>query len=288
MENAGKLARQAAEFEEQHQWGDAARLHRQAAHAYRAIEDYGFDPVATLTLSSLINKHARWAEYCERESERSNTDTIDSDRQSLATDVPASPTGAGSPQTEALRADDGVRQRHDTEEQDFEDFWQYMQNWLANPTAFTRPVKPPGSHGAGTASGDYQAAANRSVMESFYLVGANPDQSASVYASVAGSPKGMSPLPALAEDDEEPDIQPDTRSSPVANPAHVLEMNKALLAENQKLREIVAALQDRIASLESAAQENNMLKSSILNFREEFHKHANAVSLPRIHEQSPM
>ncbi|KAJ1940102.1 hypothetical protein EC988_007129, partial [Linderina pennispora] len=117
---------------------------------------------------------------------------------------------------------------------------------------------------------------------------ANPDQTASVYASVAGSPKGMSPLPALAEDDEEAESQPAAHSGSQADPAHVLEVNKALLAENQKLRDIVGALQDRIALLESAAQENNMLKSSILNFREEFHKHANAVSLPRIHEHSPI
>ncbi|KAJ2302279.1 hypothetical protein H4S02_010438 [Coemansia sp. RSA 2611] len=30
-----------------------------------------------------------------------------------------------------------------------------------------------------------------------------------------------------------------------------------------------------------------MLKSSIFNFREEFHRHANAVSLPRFHESGP-
>ncbi|KAI8324989.1 hypothetical protein GQ54DRAFT_270290 [Martensiomyces pterosporus] len=295
MEAANKLARQAAGQESERNWDEAAKLHRQASEAYRKVDDFEFDPVATLTISSLTNKHARWAEYCEREGERQ--------QNSSDAGEPSSTTG-GPPKDSRVAAADKVAPNSSTtdtaargssaqEEREFEDFWQYMQNWLANPAAFTRPTVPPSGRSVGNKELD-ASASTRSVMESFYFVGPNPEQSSSMYASAAATPKTMSPLQVLDEVDETSDAEqlpPQTNTvESLAPPAGVDKHSAsmaALLAENQRLRDLVMHLRERVRTLESAAQENSMLKSSILNFREEFHRHANAVSLPRVHEQGP-
>ncbi|KAJ1965351.1 hypothetical protein GGI12_000829 [Dipsacomyces acuminosporus] len=313
MEAANKLARRAADKESDHAWDEAAELHRQAAEAYRNITEFDFDPVATLTISSLSNKHARWAEFCERESKRkqsSDTDarepTSDESMRSKTSDSAKDATTAvadkDSPDNmatavaaEAAAADNSSSAQ---DEREFEDFWQYMQNWLANPAAFTRPTVPSGSRGAGNSDLDAKASTH-SVMESFYFVGPNPEQSSSIYAPAAATPKTTSPLQTLDEADEDgldsqagiagTSVQEhaSTAQSDGNNPAKPDVSTAALLEENQKLRELVMHLREQIRTLESAAYENSMLKSSILNFREEFHRHANVVSLPRIHEHAP-
>ncbi|KAJ2400840.1 hypothetical protein GGI23_001781 [Coemansia sp. RSA 2559] len=123
-------------------------------------------------------------------------------------------------------------------------------------------------------------------MESFYLVGANPDQSASIYGTVAATPRTASPLHTLHEVDEEtpPPPQEINRDGHESNKEST---NESLQSENQRLQRLLFHMNERIRTLESAAQENTILKSSIHSFREEFHRHANIGSMPRINKHSP-
>ncbi|KAJ2455865.1 hypothetical protein EV183_000481 [Coemansia sp. RSA 2336] len=259
MEEANKLARQAADLEEEQKWEEAANVHEQAAAAYKNVDMFSFDPVATMTLSSLTNRHMRWAESCRRESSRKDIKVAISERES------SSNLDKKSEQPEPAKALTSEKTAEKSE-RDFEDFWQYMQNWLADPAAFTRPSV---MHGAYSGSNWNIEAAQTTpgVMESFYLVGSNPDQS---ITTAATTPKAASPLPVISEADELPEAQPGSGDK--------------VALENQRLLKLVQHLNERIRTLESAAHENSMLKSSIFNFREEFHRHANAVSLSRFHD----
>ncbi|KAJ1735900.1 hypothetical protein LPJ61_000273 [Coemansia biformis] len=133
-------------------------------------------------------------------------------------------------------------------------------------------------------------------MESFYLVGPNPEQS-----TVFQQPASDAPVAALpAQAPEEPggprrailateDRATAHSQSPPAAPGEGLtsatdHSHATLVSENKRLVRLVQTLTERIRTLESAAHENSMLKSSIFNFREEFQRHANAVTLPVIHE----
>ncbi|KAJ2797688.1 hypothetical protein H4R20_005094, partial [Coemansia guatemalensis] len=293
MEQANKLARQAADFEGEQKWDEAAKAHAKAAEAYREIDTFAFDPVATLTLSSLSNRHMRWAESCKRENERCDNRSAPkahagvnvSLRENDVVEHDKSGSGGGA---------DISHGRNEGSESEFEDFWQYMQSWLANPTAFTRPMITHNSNNAGDWSAEAAPSAH-SIAESFYFVGSDPDQSASMHVSAAATPKIHSPLQALEELDESEEAgaeaasarqatsAPDNRTDDIAGDGP----EAALAAENQRLTRLVQHLGERVRTLESAAQENSMLKSSIFNFREEFHRHANAVSLPWAHEAAP-
>ncbi|KAJ2846624.1 hypothetical protein IWW36_004259, partial [Coemansia brasiliensis] len=223
MEEANKLARQAADLEEEQKWEEAANLHEQAATAYKKVEVFNFDPVATMTLSSLTNRHMRWAESCRRESSRKEIKAAISDRES------SSKLDEKSEQPEPAKASaDTSEKTAEKTERDFEDFWQYMQNWLADPAAFTRPSV---MHGAYTGSNWNIEAAQSTpgVMESFYLVGSNPDQS---ITTAATTPKAASPLPVISEADELPEAQA-SGSDKVS-------------LENQRLLKLVQHLNERI------------------------------------------
>ncbi|KAJ2161490.1 hypothetical protein GGF46_001429 [Coemansia sp. RSA 552] len=283
MEQASKLARQAGNHESHQEWDKAAEAHEEAAAAYRAIDMFDFDPVATMTLSSLANRHARWAENCRRERDRPSGQGVEGASDSKAPVSRADileKDGEWSRDRPALAAD----RQSERSEREFEDFWQYMQDWLANPAAFTRPSVTPGGRGAGSWNVEAPAAAH-SIMESFYLVGLDPEQGTSMHPSTTATPKGASPLQRVDEADESQDAEISAaRDGDTPEPNRT---NQALVAENQRLLKLVQHLNERIRTLESAAQENSMLKSSIFNFREEFHRHANAATLPRIHESGP-
>ncbi|KAJ2719523.1 hypothetical protein GGI07_005158 [Coemansia sp. Benny D115] len=314
MEEANRLSRKAADHERKQEWAAAAQAHRGASKAYMEITQFDFDPVAKLSLSALGNKHMRWAEHCERELELQRSPSMPSASRGSTTFPPGS-EGIKLPDTglsNRLSASSLRDRKSDKEEREFEDFWRYMQNWLADPAAFTRPLLPSGqsmdSQNTGSGSGAFKCASPppQGIMESFYLVGPNPDLGASVYApvSAATTPKPVTPLHVLQEEDE-PDEASLAAEEATAKAAEAIggfsstdaahevgrgnsETLVALMDENQKLRMLVRHLNERIRTLESAAQENNMLKSSILNFREEFHRHANVVALPRMYEQSPV
>ncbi|KAJ1679064.1 hypothetical protein EV182_002798 [Spiromyces aspiralis] len=66
------------------------------------------------------------------------------------------------------------------------------------------------------------------------------------------------------------------------------EDQQELARENERLKDVIKTLQARIHALETAAQENNMLKSSIINLREEFNKHAGLAPLGRANSCWPM
>ncbi|KAJ2833318.1 hypothetical protein FBU31_001926, partial [Coemansia sp. 'formosensis'] len=191
MDGANRLSRKATELEQKLEWAEAAVVHRRAAIAYSDIKTFDYDPVATLSLFSLVNKHRRWAEYCDQKSEVLNTAAQSQSYE--ADDLESDSRTSG--------ADQLRRSQNNNDEHEFEDFWQYMQRWLANPTAFTRPTLPSSSRGAriGSSLGDQIAGPN--ITESFYLVGSNPEQSASIYG--AATAKAMAtPLQALDEVDE--------------------------------------------------------------------------------------
>lgn len=282
MEKANKLSRKAIEYEREDNWEEAAKVHRQAAQAYKEVDTFEYDPVATLALSSLVQKHIRWASDCTHEQDRrllfkekfvNGGESTDPSKEDILTE-------------QKTRAEVGDNDQQ-SEEKEFEDFWQYMQNWLANPTAFTRPSLPSQSHTVTTPGGlpaDSRNSSARSIMESFYLVGSDPEHSSSVYGLPAtATPKSITPLQVLEEvDEEDGDEQQNSGDDEGGSRS-----KEALLAENQRLKTIVQLLTERIRTLESAAQENSMLKNSIHNFREEFHRHANVVSLPRFHELAP-
>ncbi|KAJ2447705.1 hypothetical protein GGF42_005370 [Coemansia sp. RSA 2424] len=301
MEDANRLSRKAAELEGEQRWTEAADMHRLAASSYNNIRSFDYDPVATLTLASLVNKHQRWAEHCEQKSEQlANAQSTvaqhgPDNHEKLPAEVPSQHNDS-----DMLK-----RGQSSDDEHEFEDFWQYMQRWLANPAAFTRPTLPSGSRDAGVGSDPGGHGPGPSIMESFYLVGSNPEQSASVYGAGASMPRTVTPKAAAAgtlqvlNEVDEPDegaaasipsvlaatsagVSADTPSSE-PNKDSMLER---LMAENEELRRQLRRQSERVRTLESAAQENNMLKSSILSFREEFHRHANVVALPRILEQS--
>ncbi|KAJ2743687.1 hypothetical protein GGI20_003545 [Coemansia sp. BCRC 34301] len=302
MEDASRLSRKAAELELKQSWAEAAEVHRQAASSYNDVGSFDFDPVATLTLASLVNKHVRWAEHCEQKSEQ-----ITSSAQNQPIVAQQDPHGSAMVSAEAPskhnNPDTLKRAQNSDNEHEFEDFWQYMQRWLADPTAFTRPTLPSSSRDVGASAGLESQGPGPSIMESFYLVGSNPDQSASIYGATAAIPRVVAPktesapLHALSEVNEPDDdsISKDTvlaAASPgVPASGTGADLNKDVLlaqltAENNDLRRQLRRQSERIRALESAARENNMLKSSILSFREEFHRHANVVTLPRILEHS--
>ncbi|KAJ2003050.1 hypothetical protein GGI04_003109 [Coemansia thaxteri] len=304
MEIANKLARLAAELELDHTWSEAAAAHRSAAQAYNHVESFDYDPVASVALSSLVHKHGRRSEYCERQSERQSSDTRSAGHapsQTYDTDDNVNPPFAG--QAPRAATNQSKHTQSDRSDREFEDFWQYMQSWLANPTAFTRPTIPSGSRAPEVGLTLGGQASGRSIMDSFYLVGPNPEQSASIYGLAAAPSRTATPVVATQlqvlneadEDSEEVDgiarseqgnSLPTTLSRQVPSEAFSGSQQQLLEAENHALRKQLVQLSERICVLESAAQENNMLKSSILNFREEFHRHANVVSLPRILEQN--
>ncbi|KAJ2079034.1 hypothetical protein H4R24_004047 [Coemansia sp. RSA 988] len=295
MEQANKLARQAADFEGEQRWCDAALAHTKAAEAYRNIDTFAFDPVATLTLSSLSNRHMRWAESCRREDERRDNHGVA--KVHSGAKVPSHESDATQQDKNGSEDVAGVLHgRNEGNDSEFEDFWQYMQSWLANPTAFTRPMIAHNSHNGGHWSAETAPSAH-SIAESFYFVGSDPDQSASMYISAAATPKVHSPLQALEELDESGEAEAEAEAASIKQATSVSDNKSddvvsdgsemALTAENQRLMRLVQHLSERVRTLESAAQENSMLKSSIFNFREEFHRHANAVSLPWAHEGAP-
>ncbi|KAJ1827205.1 hypothetical protein LPJ56_001786 [Coemansia sp. RSA 2599] len=329
MEEANRLSRKASEHESRQEWAEAAKAHRQAAEVFRGITAFDFDPVSVLSLTTLANKHARWAEHCELENERRGTirsssaaNSDSSTQYASANGLPYAPRARGSEKTteaetaaetaaaEAASSSSGPGGQKENEEREFENFWRYMQNWLSDPAAFTRPMLRQGQRGAFASGADGAHSAMRSsspprgIMESFYLVGPNPDQGASVYASASSAitSKAATPLQALDEVDEiENEQQTNVERAKAAAEDAVNEMPRpetahktegkdgydldALKEENRSLRALVRHLNEKIRTLESAAQENNMLKSSILNFREEFHRHANAVTMPRLYDQ---
>ncbi|KAJ2056837.1 hypothetical protein GGI17_005971 [Coemansia sp. S146] len=284
MDGANRLSRKATELEQELKWAEAAVMHQRAASAYNNINSFDYDPVATLTLSSLVNKHRRWAEYCEQRSETLGSEAQNQSHAACDLDSDARLSGA-----DQLR-----RGQSNDDEHEFEDFWQYMQRWLANPAAFTRPTLPSGNRSTGAGSALGGQVAGPSIMESFYLVGPNPEQSASIYGSA--TPKVVAaPLQVLDEVDESDEEGAGSKLSVLAapSPGGVTRSDTGknshlgrLEAENKELRKQLRLQSERIRILESAAQENNMLKSSILSFREEFHRHANVATLPRIREQS--
>ncbi|KAJ2233128.1 hypothetical protein IWW45_004435 [Coemansia sp. RSA 485] len=320
MEEANRLSRKASEHESKREWAEAAKTYRQAAEAFRGIAAFDFDPVSVLSLTTLANKHVRWAEYCELEHERrgaaGSPPATHSDDSAQAASTRKLPYAAQAKETEKAAAPSFSTRasgQKENEEREFENFWRYMQNWLSDPAAFTRPMLPQGRRGAFTPSADETHGALRSsspprgIMESFYLVGPNPDQGTSVYASVssAATPVAMTPLQALnevdevdeADDRQQVEVQRATAAAenainemPYQETARKPEQKdgcdiEALKEENRNLHVLVRHLNEKIRTLESAAQENNMLKSSILNFREEFHRHANAVTMPRLYDQ---
>ncbi|KAJ2493223.1 hypothetical protein IWW37_000686 [Coemansia sp. RSA 2050] len=283
MEDANKLSRMASELEQELKWAEAAVTHQHAASAYSNIETFDYDPIATLTLSSLANKHRRWAEFCHQKNSE-----LGKDLQAQSNETPNLDGDSSTSGENQLR----YGQSND-DETEFEDFWQYMQRWLANPTAFTRPTLPSGNREAGARSALGDQEAGPSIMESFYLVGANPEQSASIYG-VAAPKTAAAPLQVLEEVDESDEGSKGSKAPVVADlsPGGAASSDTSmrgtlghLEAENKELRKQLMLQSERIRKLESAAQENNMLKSSILSFREEFHRHANVVTLPRILEQ---
>ncbi|KAJ1989661.1 hypothetical protein GGI25_004625 [Coemansia spiralis] len=307
MEAANSLSRQAAEYENKRQWTKAAESHRLAAAAYKSIDTFDFDPVATLTLASLANRHIRWAEYCEREDE--NEARCIASNAVAPTEQQDSNLGTLEEAEASTQAAGPANGDNEKEEREFEDFWQYMQNWLANPAAFTRPPLTSTKNSRGGSRNNWgvdAGAPSRSIMESFYLVGSNPEQNASIYGPVAATPRTMSPMQTLGEIDESKNegdqhnlakisepiaaikTEPETNSSSSAGAQNGDKTANALHAENRKLRKLLLHMHERVRTLETAAQENTMLKSSIHSFREEFHRHANAVSMPRIHEHVPV
>ncbi|KAJ2612900.1 hypothetical protein H4S08_002490 [Coemansia sp. RSA 1365] len=293
MEQANKLSRQAAEFEYEQRWGEAAKAHAKAAEAYRDVDIFAFDPVATLTLSSLSNRHMRWAESCSREDER--CDNRGAAKVNHGASGPSHERDVEHHDENGIEKAPGILHgRNEGNESEFEDFWQYMQSWLANPTAFTRPMITHNSQN--TRNWDAEAApSSQSIAESFYFVGLDPDQSASMHISAAATPKTHSPLQVLEELNESEEAEEVAASTKQTVPVSDNRIDRAasdssesaLAAENQRLIQLVQHLNERVRTLESAAQENSMLKSSIFNFREEFHRHANAVSLPWAHETVP-
>ncbi|KAJ2775747.1 hypothetical protein H4R18_005945 [Coemansia javaensis] len=263
MEQANRAARQATALEGRQRWAEAAEAHARAAELYGRFDALAFDPVAVVTLSSLERRHLRWAESCRRRAAQSEGPGEAAAGDGAAA-APAPPPASGPEAARGRAARSGA---------EFEDFWQYMQSWLANPTAFTRPTVAPSRVGAGRRAPDALRAAP-GVMESFYLVGADPEQSAVVQPQPADAPRDQAPPPAPP---------PDAPDAPdVASRSHA-----ALVAENRRLVRLVQTLNERIRTLESAAQENSMLKSSIFSFREQFQRHANAAALPTIREAEP-
>ncbi|KAJ2695501.1 hypothetical protein H4218_005210 [Coemansia sp. IMI 209128] len=256
-------------------------MHQRAASAYGNIKTFDYDPVASLTLSSLANKHRRWAEYCHQKNNELGKDVQAQSNETRNPGGDSSMPGESQP----------VPGQSNDDETEFEDFWQYMQRWLANSTAFTRPTLPSGNREAGARSALGDQVAGPGIMESFYLVGANPEQSASIYG-VPAPKMAAAPLQVLDEVDESDEESQVNKSPVVAGPSAGgaasgdADIISSLEAENKELRKQLILQSERIRVLESAAQENNMLKSSILNFREEFHRHANVATLPRILEQS--
>ncbi|KAJ2768061.1 hypothetical protein IWQ57_003694 [Coemansia nantahalensis] len=284
MEQASRRARQAADLEARQEWEAAAAAHAEAAELYRSIDTLSFDPVAVLTLTSLANRHVRWAESCRRETKREGL-AYPNPRASVAPassgDGDAGDAGPGGAQP----GTPGGRAKGDGPE--FEDFWQYMQNWLANPAAFTRPTVTPSSHGMDVLSSAH------GVMESFYLVGPDPEQSAIIQTTASttqrpSSPRGQ-PDGAGQTEPEAAVGTPEHNQAPLApadgaSAAVADRVQSTLAAENRRLVRLAQTLSERVRTLESAAHENSMLKSSIFNFREEFQRHANAVTLPAIRE----
>ncbi|KAJ1859454.1 hypothetical protein LPJ73_001796 [Coemansia sp. RSA 2703] len=294
MDEAARLARKASELEDNKKWEAAAEAHRQAATAYRSVTSLDFDPVSVLSLSTLANKHTRWAEYCELQHARGITHTFSAEQISSdeTKDVPGDSIHREDDTLTTTPAFNKIDDK--ANEHEFEDFWRYMQNWLSNPTAYTQPAIPPSTRSGTMLRPDNNAdmlSPSQGFMDSFYIVESNDQGAASLNAgdSKSDAQHIASLMSGLGELDQPVGkAVANNATIDMGSPADATckkddddDSNKKvslLLDENKQLKMLVKHLNERIRTLESAAQENNMLKSSILNFREEFHRHANAVT----------
>ncbi|KAI8142777.1 hypothetical protein BJV82DRAFT_614239 [Fennellomyces sp. T-0311] len=260
--NAGHSYANAAEdYEDREEWAQAAEAHGQAAEQFQKAVEFTQDPVTCKTLQLLHLDHLRKAKELERKiakqreqeqpqrpiqtSQRlgqSNSFDMNGLRHALPRRLARSTHGAASPAiggSYAVLPPDGQEEEEDGDDSDpFNKFWEVVETLVDK---LSNPV---------------------------------------AFAS-APLNENDNPTPAwnASSDDEEDDgvaaamvesyfFVPEPRQGPGQHD---------YAAENEQLKKQIEQLVRRVQTLEKTAEESNMLKSSILQFRNDVQKQAKRI-----------
>ncbi|KAJ1672705.1 hypothetical protein EV182_006652, partial [Spiromyces aspiralis] len=220
--------RRAEDHEESGEWLDAARAYMQAADALDRIIANSTDYMVVSTIGAMRVAHLRQAKACRRFARQAKPtsvaaakppnrliedmptvaipdqdevkDLIDLSKTQLLPPPPDPSSSSSSSPAESrttskpaansssAAAGSGVNSERNHEEA-FEHFWNYINQWVSNPVAFTSVPLNPGNgdlsgdhHQSGTNAGrlantsTITAAANfKNALESFYMVPSNLD-----------------------------------------------------------------------------------------------------------------
>ncbi|KAJ1914210.1 hypothetical protein H4219_004893 [Mycoemilia scoparia] len=288
---AHALQRKAEDFEECGNWSEAADTYKQAADAFDGLISKCNDYVVATTLQEMRNKYLRKSKTCfynaktlsdkMRDEKLSKEQQLQQQQQqqqqSLAASQDTKESGDGEEglsKSQNVDSSSSINSANNSD-QAFEQFWNYVNEWVSNPVAFTSaPLDSNAFSGPGGFNKNSQFDA-KSALESFYIVplSGNLDQSRMGTLGPLIPSIPASPLPALRESgllDQDMAMSPnlDVKETETQN------NNTNLEDENKRLKELVNSLASRVNYLEKAAQESNVLRSSILNLQEEFSKHA--------------
>ncbi|PVV03807.1 hypothetical protein BB560_001685 [Smittium megazygosporum] len=207
MDKAQLHARKGEEFEDFQEWRQAYEAHKTSAELLQQLTEKQIDPVIVNALTSLWTAQKQKARECKAKYEL--------ELRSIENNPPLKP--------ETLKSNPEVVEQGDSLDEEFNKFWNYIDQWASNPIAFTS-TSLNGVH-------DLPGTQNK-ALESYYIVNQsimNPENGLLKHILTAEKEKGN--LDSL-------------KSGPSQND-----------------------------DLESAIIENTILKSSIINFKNDFKQH---------------
>ncbi|KAI7870393.1 hypothetical protein BDF14DRAFT_1773834 [Spinellus fusiger] len=282
--NAGHtFANDAEDFEERGQWAKAIEAHNNAAEQFQKAVDYAQDTEAAKTLQLLILTHQRKAKEFERKQRKAqaknNSPVIQSvtnlgyttmrgqDMNGLRNALPETrrfdPTQGHTISTGAIGDSYAVLSNDADEEKDtdpFNKFWEVVETLLdklSNPVAFaSAPLNDDDKPNTNRTDPEIHEETHKkhemsAMLESYFVV---PDHTSTETART---------LPHKAE--ETWNINKNSSNDK--------------MTENEQLKLKVEQLKRKIYCLEKTAEESNMLKSSILQFRNDVQKQAKRIML---------
>ncbi|PVZ98945.1 hypothetical protein BB558_005070 [Smittium angustum] len=251
-------SQKAEEYEDSGKLELAYEAHKTSAEHYYKILENTVDPVNVNALNGLWITQCQRARLCKTShlQQKANKEQTEFEDES-----------AGSLESKE-------KKELDTLEQDFENFWNYIENWVSNPIAFTSSKLDNSHYGK--------------IVDSFYFVSQDMDQSGlnnvptniSLYPNSNQSENNNETkqeseiVQKHVDKDEEINTKPQKVGPSSGGFKSRVEKTEYLERENDALKQTIKQLSTKVTGMESAKVENFMLKSSIFKLKEEFNRHA--------------
>ncbi|PVU97247.1 hypothetical protein BB561_000660 [Smittium simulii] len=243
MDQAHFYSKKGEEYEDLEQWEKAYQAHKASAEHFLKLLENNQDPIIVNALSGLWVTQTQKTRDCKVKAE------IAKNRIKKKASF-----------NNALSIYEFQANHPENIDQNFENFWSYIDHWASNPIAFTTT----------NLNSDQKLNTNKSrALDSYYIINPNAAVEKSNLTIENKNTSGFSTKNTnfIANNDRDSEITGNVlKSKTLGDIMPPVNSNSA--------EQLDSPIKPQFKKLESALLENNILKSSIINFKNDFKQHA--------------